>query len=591
MADSEIKDLNGGVTVAPANSDLVIVQRGTGAGSCKPVLMSDIKEFSSSYFDHIVKASGTTYSSVGAVLAANPDDFLHILVDGRGSGVNETANIVAAHGVAVFFVGSWVQNNYKFDFSAQDDVTLSITSLGKGNSWIMSTSANGDEGGLLINKGNNVSLVMNDVVASNLSIKDDDMFINPNGNVEINNCYFSLKNNKHSGLDLSGCALEAIKTTRNVVYTGNGTSCGYCHIAANGESITNMTFDASVGSGLSTSTTANVITGREALLVVGAGYDGNITNLKVVPAAGLPGGTEYGITVSKSLTNFNITPGANIAIYGMSNNTYLSNINFGNSSGSYTGGRYIQYLNGSQISIKDSKNLSSVEDFGGNAINFLIDNVEFSPSSFPTFGIDYTTVTNCNLPELVTISAYGCIMKDNFALGEVSYDDDDGHIIQDYRIINANVIEDVMFASSKKVIVVPEPTAYNTGTTYYINDNVTYSGLVYRSKVDGNVGNQPDISASEWEATASSNTQQFTAKYGHLYVLDSTNYLIHVTAPSAEGRKGDSLSFFVTAVIQSIGLYAQSGQTIDGVAVASLGTINTEMKAISLGGTELILSL
>ena len=41
--------------------------------------------------------------------------------------------------------------------------------------------------------------------------------------------------------------------------------------------------------------------------------------------------------------------------------------------------------------------------------------------------------------------------------------------------------------------------AYAGGTTYSEHDRVEYSGNVYRSKTDSNTGNQPDISADEWE--------------------------------------------------------------------------------------------
>jgi hypothetical protein len=47
---------------------------------------------------------------------------------------------------------------------------------------------------------------------------------------------------------------------------------------------------------------------------------------------------------------------------------------------------------------------------------------------------------------------------------------------------------------------------YAAGTTYSLNDVVTYSGVIYISKVDSNVGNQPDISTTQWAAYATGGT-------------------------------------------------------------------------------------
>jgi hypothetical protein len=42
--------------------------------------------------------------------------------------------------------------------------------------------------------------------------------------------------------------------------------------------------------------------------------------------------------------------------------------------------------------------------------------------------------------------------------------------------------------------------AYAAGTTYALNQVVTYSSTVYISRVDGNVGNQPDVSPTQWRS-------------------------------------------------------------------------------------------
>jgi len=41
---------------------------------------------------------------------------------------------------------------------------------------------------------------------------------------------------------------------------------------------------------------------------------------------------------------------------------------------------------------------------------------------------------------------------------------------------------------------------WSSGSTYSYNQVVIYSGVVYKSKVDSNIGNQPDISATQWAA-------------------------------------------------------------------------------------------
>src|SRR5690554_4880932 len=40
---------------------------------------------------------------------------------------------------------------------------------------------------------------------------------------------------------------------------------------------------------------------------------------------------------------------------------------------------------------------------------------------------------------------------------------------------------------------------YVAGTTYSVNDYVSYEGTVYFSRVDGNLGNTPDESPTQWQ--------------------------------------------------------------------------------------------
>ena len=44
---------------------------------------------------------------------------------------------------------------------------------------------------------------------------------------------------------------------------------------------------------------------------------------------------------------------------------------------------------------------------------------------------------------------------------------------------------------------------YVSDTTYILNDGVTYDGSYYRSKVNDNIGNQPNTSLTQWELTVS----------------------------------------------------------------------------------------
>lgn len=49
------------------------------------------------------------------------------------------------------------------------------------------------------------------------------------------------------------------------------------------------------------------------------------------------------------------------------------------------------------------------------------------------------------------------------------------------------------------------PPTYAGGTTYGLADTVTYSGLYYVSRVAGNVGHQPDVSPTQWQAFLAGN--------------------------------------------------------------------------------------
>lgn len=48
------------------------------------------------------------------------------------------------------------------------------------------------------------------------------------------------------------------------------------------------------------------------------------------------------------------------------------------------------------------------------------------------------------------------------------------------------------------IVLATDAAAYDSGTTYIIGDLALYSGVNYRSKVDANLANQPDISPDEW---------------------------------------------------------------------------------------------
>ena len=59
----------------------------------------------------------------------------------------------------------------------------------------------------------------------------------------------------------------------------------------------------------------------------------------------------------------------------------------------------------------------------------------------------------------------------------------------------------IRFFSNRGVVIVTGAPAYNAGTTYAVDDYVTSSGLTYRSRVAGNVGNTPASSPTQWEQT------------------------------------------------------------------------------------------
>lgn len=57
-----------------------------------------------------------------------------------------------------------------------------------------------------------------------------------------------------------------------------------------------------------------------------------------------------------------------------------------------------------------------------------------------------------------------------------------------------------VFSDKGQVLLDSTPAAYNSETTYDTGDHVSYSGVNYYSRVDSNIGNQPDISTTEWYA-------------------------------------------------------------------------------------------
>ena len=554
-------------------------------------------------YDYVIKASGTKYSSVGAACAANPGVTLSLFVDGRSGSVNETANISCSAGVRVKYISVWNRNGYKFDFDDGNDVSLSIESFGKGSTFLGSTSEDGEEGGIMINKGTNVSLRIDNCIIENISTKDDDGFINPNGDVYINNCEMFLGNHEHLGLDNSECDISSrseinnlsikctVSSISEINNVGNGSNCSWCYVAGVNDKINNLVFDASTGAGLATSTTNTVINNKKALFYAEAGTNCDVTNLQIISAAGLAVGSQYGIVISSKLSNAGINPGASMTVYGMSNETLVEKVNFGISSDpNYTGGQYIQYENGNRITIRDCYNLTDTIDFGSSSSSWLFDRVKFSAGSSPDFQVNYTTVTNCTFDSNSTVSAYGCILKSNTGSSAIVYDEDSKNIIEDFRVIDANLVKDTMFASNHEVVVITDPETYAPALPYSIDANVVYSGQVYKGIQNNNTGNQPDTSPLFWEPTDTPTTQEFTAKYGKMYIIPGVNYAVNIICPEASSRKGDGFSVFPENLLQSLTLEAGSGDTINGASTANIGNPTTTCKVTSLGGTKMISS-
>lgn len=69
---------------------------------------------------------------------------------------------------------------------------------------------------------------------------------------------------------------------------------------------------------------------------------------------------------------------------------------------------------------------------------------------------------------------------------------------QTYRIEVGNLY--FRFYRNRARIVIAAPAAYNGATTYAIADLVSYGGVNYYSRVAANVGNQPDVSPTQWYA-------------------------------------------------------------------------------------------
>ena len=120
--NKEIRELNGGVPVAPEGTDLAVVQRGAGDGSYKPVLLSALKNYIG------IPTVGTgeeyTYQNHGEALSAGEKIVI------QNSNVTETGDITHAQEYIIINEGSYAIITGEFNWNL---VSTKLTFIGGAN--------------------------------------------------------------------------------------------------------------------------------------------------------------------------------------------------------------------------------------------------------------------------------------------------------------------------------------------------------------------------------------------------------------------------------------------------------------------------
>jgi hypothetical protein len=89
--------------------------------------------------------------------------------------------------------------------------------------------------------------------------------------------------------------------------------------------------------------------------------------------------------------------------------------------------------------------------------------------------------------------------------------------------------------------VSPQGT-YASGTTYALNEGVTYNGSYYRSLAADNTGNQPDTNPTYWEKMISigkTGTNILTAISGFSYLFPDPDFTDYANTANIEPNRGD----------------------------------------------------
>lgn len=89
---------------------------------------------------------------------------------------------------------------------------------------------------------------------------------------------------------------------------------------------------------------------------------------------------------------------------------------------------------------------------------------------------------------------------------------------------------------------------WSSGTTYAVNDLVTFSGSSYLSIISGNMGHEPDTSPSDWQLIAQGGGGSNPGSAGHLAFYQTTGSTVSPTAITSDGNNLYAPSFLTGQV-------------------------------------------
>jgi hypothetical protein len=159
--------------------------------------------------------------------------------------------------------------------------------------------------------------------------------------------------------------------------------------------------------------------------------------------------------------------------------------------------------------------------------------------------------------------------------------DDATHPLKDWRFKAAAIVQRADGSIYETTAIDATALAYSAGHTYAVNDLVLYGGLVYRSKVSPNLGNQPDISAASWttdggwgkSCPADDKPMWFQLASGSITIVDGAAGDVPLGLRWYLGKSGSQATVFGWIGDLTVGAYFRyDGQEPDFSIQPKLGT-------------------